>query len=292
MSLSSSAVNGGGPRRQIAERTGPSSLPSTTPSVKEEEVEDLGAAAAATRARAPRNDVPPRSGRPGTGKVVKAVRFDPLRDIRVHDVSAVGSRGLPSSSSSSSSASGEDGREELDDSYEEETARLIAAGEGGQVAAHRAIVESLRRERALRATGGSDGHGGDTQRREGGGGVRGNSRGGFSSSSSSTSLSDRHADLQLAHQEELAAQDAALDMMAANLDRLGEVSGAIHTELAAQGRVLSDVEERVDAVEEAVKEATKKVKEIVDKNGGPKWCGTIVVLSLVLAVLTYIALFT
>jgi hypothetical protein len=91
---------------------------------------------------------------------------------------------------------------------------------------------------------------------------------------------------------EVEEQDRLLEGMSRSLERLGEMGNTISAELESQGRVIDEVGATVDMTQAAMDEATRRVQALIKSNGGPRWCGSLVVLSLVLAVLTYIALFT
>lgn len=172
--------------------------------------------------------------------------------------------------------------------------------------AHRAAVIAAKRKfpgHAARTALGLDGHGGDTQRRTtvqssptvGHGPAAGLQRSTGPAHGAGGSDRDRDAggagQLQAEQRLEIAAQDELLDQMSVSLERLGEMGGRIQNEIAQQEVILSDTATIVNDTDAAIKEATKKVKEIIKKNGGQRWCCVIMGLSLLLAILTYFALF-
>jgi hypothetical protein len=209
-------------------------------------------------------------------------RYNPANDVHIREVTpavrrpSAGERGrlLGADAEEEEDA---DGR--LDDEEEGALPRLAGAhraagGRGigvGVPAGSRAEASSTRAALGLL----------DPQRgRSGGGGG-----GGGGATIDAGSL---HAEVRA----EVATQDAMLDEMSANLERLGAVGHAITSELESQAVVVAEVDGSVDDTAAAMAETTRKVQAMVRENGGPGWCCTLVVLSGILAVLTYVALFT
>lgn len=99
-----------------------------------------------------------------------------------------------------------------------------------------------------------------------------------------------HSMLKQEQQEELANQDALLDTMHHNLEKLSLMGATIHTELTNQETMVNDTNTVMDETTIAVQELTRKTNELIRKNGGPKWCGLLTGLTIILLILIWIAL--
>lgn len=97
---------------------------------------------------------------------------------------------------------------------------------------------------------------------------------------------------QVVSEERAAAleeQDALLDRLSSTVGTLHELSGRIAGELDAQAVAIDDVGLAAELARGDVDAVTKRVNELVRKNGGVKWCSVITGLVVVLLVLTWIA---
>ena len=77
---------------------------------------------------------------------------------------------------------------------------------------------------------------------------------------------------------ELAAQDAALDRLSANLGRLQAVAGDITDEVAAQGIVVAEVRGVAERTAAAVEDAARRVEAAVRRNNAEQWVPRVVFL--------------
>jgi hypothetical protein len=84
-------------------------------------------------------------------------------------------------------------------------------------------------------------------------------------------------------------QDAILDRMSVSMGTLQQVAGAITGELDEQATLLEDTSLAVEVAHGDMEAVTKRVNKLVEKAGGPKWCGILTCLTTILIVLTWIA---
>lgn len=77
--------------------------------------------------------------------------------------------------------------------------------------------------------------------------------------------------LVLAHRQELAAQDAALDALHASVTRLGQLSANIGDELKQQDVMLDELESDVYRADNAVQRATRQTAALIKRTGGYRW---------------------
>jgi hypothetical protein len=94
---------------------------------------------------------------------------------------------------------------------------------------------------------------------------------------------------QLERAEILQEQDALLDRMSVSMGALQHISGAITGELEVQATLMEQTSLAVEVAQGDMEAVTKRVNKLVEKAGGPQWCGVLTCLTTVLAILTFIA---
>ena len=87
----------------------------------------------------------------------------------------------------------------------------------------------------------------------------------------------------------LQEQDALLDKMSVSMGALKQISGAITGELEEQATLLEDTSLAVEVAHGDMEAVTKRINKLVEKAGGPQWCGVLTCLTSVLVILTFIA---
>jgi len=87
-----------------------------------------------------------------------------------------------------------------------------------------------------------------------------------------------------------ADQDQHLDAIYDSVQRLGQLSLNIHDELDAQSQMLEEAEAEMDATQAAVNETNKRIKVLIDANGGSKWCAAVACLTCIVVVLFFLIL--
>ena len=87
----------------------------------------------------------------------------------------------------------------------------------------------------------------------------------------------------------LQEQDALLDKMSVSMGALKQISGAITGELEEQATLLEDTSLAVEVAHGDMEAVTKRINKLVEKAGGPQWCGVLTCLTTVLVILTFIA---
>ncbi|GMH59236.1 hypothetical protein TrLO_g15042 [Triparma laevis f. longispina] len=93
-------------------------------------------------------------------------------------------------------------------------------------------------------------------------------------------------------QEMLTHQDESLDVLGQSAARLGMISLEISDELQAQNKMLDEMGEDLDQADINLEIVTRKTKELIKKSGGCKYFSIIVVLSLVVAILFFLIVYT
>ena len=88
----------------------------------------------------------------------------------------------------------------------------------------------------------------------------------------------------------VADQDQHLDAIYNSVQRLGKLSLTIHDELDAQSHMFEEAEAEMDSTQAAVNETNKRIKVLIDANGGTKWCAAIACLSCIVVVLFFLVL--
>ena len=77
---------------------------------------------------------------------------------------------------------------------------------------------------------------------------------------------------------ELAAQNAALDRLSANLGRLQAAAGEITDEVAAQGIVVAEVRGVAERTAAAVEDVARRVEAVVRRNNAEQWVPRVVLV--------------
>jgi len=95
--------------------------------------------------------------------------------------------------------------------------------------------------------------------------------------------------MQQERAEILQEQDALLEKMSTSMGTLQQVAGAITGELEVQATILEDTSLAVEMAHGDIDAVTKRVNKLVEKAGGPQWCGILTCLTTVLVILTFIA---
>lgn len=90
----------------------------------------------------------------------------------------------------------------------------------------------------------------------------------------------------------IAEQDRDLELLSDSVTRLGEMSLEIGNEIQTQNRMITDLDVSMDEAVSTLDLVTGKTKDLIKKSGGPKWFLLIIVLSLMLAVLTFLVFWT
>ncbi|GMH89582.1 hypothetical protein TL16_g11500, partial [Triparma laevis f. inornata] len=90
----------------------------------------------------------------------------------------------------------------------------------------------------------------------------------------------------------LTHQDESLDVLGQSAARLGMISLEISDELQAQNKMLDEMGEDLDQADINLEIVTRKTKELIKKSGGCKYFSIIVVLSLVVAILFFLIVYT
>jgi t-SNARE complex subunit (syntaxin) len=85
-------------------------------------------------------------------------------------------------------------------------------------------------------------------------------------------------------------QDAHLDAIYDSVQRLGQLSLHIHTELDAQHEMLEEAEAEMDDTQAAVRATNQRIKALIDANGGKQWCAVISCLVFIVVVLFFLIL--
>lgn len=92
--------------------------------------------------------------------------------------------------------------------------------------------------------------------------------------------------------QQLQKQDEGLEMLSQSADRLGQLSLNIHEELGHQNKMLDEMEEDLDKATTNLHFVTRKTQELIKKSGGKRNFLLIVGLSVVVAVLVLLILYT
>ncbi len=87
----------------------------------------------------------------------------------------------------------------------------------------------------------------------------------------------------------LQEQDALLDKMSVSMGTLKHISSAITGELEEQATLLEETSLAVEVAHGDMEAVTKRVNKLIERAGGPQWCGVLTCLTSVLLVLTFIA---
>ena len=87
----------------------------------------------------------------------------------------------------------------------------------------------------------------------------------------------------------LQEQDALLDKMSVSMGTLKHISSAITGELEEQATLLEETSLAVEVAHGDMEAVTKRVNKLIERAGGPQWCGVLTCLTGVLVVLTFIA---
>lgn len=93
-------------------------------------------------------------------------------------------------------------------------------------------------------------------------------------------------------QELLTRQDESLSLLGEGAARLGELSLSISQELKTQNKMLDEMGNDIERTEDNVMFVTKKTKELIKLSGGNQTFGIIVCLSIVLAILIFLVIYT
>lgn len=104
----------------------------------------------------------------------------------------------------------------------------------------------------------------------------------------SASAAHAHAE-QLERAVILQEQDVLLDRMSVSMGTLQHISSAITGELEEQATLLEETSLAVEVAHGDMEAVTKRINKLVEKAGGPQWCGVLTCLTSVLILLTFIA---
>lgn len=83
-------------------------------------------------------------------------------------------------------------------------------------------------------------------------------------------------------------QDEQLDGLHDAIVRLGDLSMHISREVEEQGVMMREVEEEMDETNEAMEATTRRIKEFIDSNGGPRWCCLATALTVIALFLLFL----
>ncbi|CAN0103684.1 unnamed protein product, partial [Ectocarpus fasciculatus] len=93
-------------------------------------------------------------------------------------------------------------------------------------------------------------------------------------------------------QSQIDEQDKHLDILEVSLKRLGNLGKGIKDELELQNKMLNELEDDVERGAVDLESVQGKLDYMVKKAGGPKYCAIITALSLILALLVFLFIYT